>query len=77
MAFSFSLSILIIIFSKIIFCILNLTLLLDLLLEQDVIGSSLLQSVTQILRDDNIDHVDLLEIDTVLVESEVKVTFEG
>lgn len=46
------------------------------LLKKNVIGSGLLESVPQITRDDHVDHVNLLEIDTIFVEADVKVSLQ-
>lgn len=47
------------------------------LLKKHVIGGSLLQSVTEINRDDDIYNVYLFKVHTVLVESYIKVTFKS
>ena len=36
----------------------------------------MLESVPQITRDDHVDHVNLLEIDTIFVEADVKVSLQ-
>ena len=53
-----------------------LTLILDLLLKKNVIGSGLLESDPQITRDDHVDQVNLLEIDTIFVEADVMVSLQ-
>ena len=56
---------------------LRLTLILDLLLKEDIEGCGCLERVAQILGNDDIHDVDTLDVDTVLVEALVKVIHES
>ena len=47
-----------------------------LLLEEHVIGGGLLQRVSEIARDDDVHHVDLLDIHSVLIEAHVQVILQ-
>jgi hypothetical protein len=55
----------------------DIFLVLHLLLKKHIICSSLLQSITQVTGDDHIHHIDLLEVNTILVEADVEVILKS
>jgi hypothetical protein len=50
-----------------------LTLIFDLLLKKDIIGSSSLEGMSEIFRNDHIHHIHKLDVDTILVKSSVEI----
>ena len=56
---------------------LKLTLILDLLLKKDIIGSCCLQGVPQVLGNDHVHHVHLLHVDAILVEAAIEIVHQG
>lgn len=54
----------------------ELTLILNLLLKQDIVGGSSLKGMSQVLRNDYIHHVDQLYVDTELVEAPIQVVHQ-